>query len=155
MGGTFGCHNDCGILQVFGGQDPGVGDALQCKEQSQTTKTYLTSFSTQQVSEKSAHSYRRIQLILHRNTVYLCMILNMLNLAQMQYHVHRDKMVFCFVNFPRVFHHLVNAVFSIAARDTYVLDRVCTTHIMATPWRASFFLFCFVCFCCCCFGCIA
>lgn len=30
LGGTFGCHNDCGILQVFGGQEPGMGDALQC-----------------------------------------------------------------------------------------------------------------------------
>ena len=80
LGGTFGCHNDCGILQVFGGQEPGMGDALQCQQQSQTTKTYLISFSTQQVSEKSAHNYLRIQLTLHRNTAYLCMILNMLNL---------------------------------------------------------------------------
>lgn len=129
--------------------------ALQCQEQSHTTKTFLMSFTTQHVSEKSAHNYLRIQLILHRNTVYLCMIRNMLNLPQMQYRVHRKKIVLCFVNFPRVLHHLVNAIFSIAALDTYILDRVYTTHIMVIPWRASFFLVCFVWFCCCCFGCTA
>lgn len=99
FGGTFGCHNDHGVPLVFSGQGPAMGDILWCQEHSQTTKICSVSFTNQYIREESAYNILRIQLVLHRNTIYIfCTILNMLNFPQkmqLPYTSRKNCALFC------------------------------------------------------------